>query len=131
VTSISWLTPCATPFRTKCPPFVPVSQKAYLLIVSPSASFAVNREEAAKLWPRDAVIFEAVTVGGVSTIATSSLVMMPTPTPLLMVAPLVAPVRLTLKLSLPSTLVSPLIVTETVFVVSPALKWSAVVGTLT
>jgi hypothetical protein len=57
--------------------------------------------------------------------------MVPTPTPLLMVAPLVAPVRLTLKVSSASTLVSPLIVTEIVFVVSPALKCRAVVGTLT
>ena len=66
MTSISWLTPCATPLRTKCPPPVPVSQKAYLLITSPSASLAVNSEDAAKLWPRAAVTFDPVTVGAVS-----------------------------------------------------------------
>ena len=101
------------------------------MIASPSASLAVNSEDAAKLCPCLAVTFNPVTVAGVSTTATSLLMMVPTPWPRLMVAPLVAPVRLTLKLSLPSTLVSPLIVTETVFVVSPALKCRVVVGTLT
>ena len=66
MTSISWLVPCVTPLRTKCPPPVPVSQNAYLLIVSPSASLAVNSEDAAKLWPCAAVTFDAVTVGAAS-----------------------------------------------------------------
>ena len=51
--------------------------------------------------------------------AVSSLVMVPVPGPSLMVAPLVAPDRLTTKASSDSNLVSPLMVTEIVCVVSP------------
>jgi hypothetical protein len=54
-----------------------------------------------------------------ATAAASSFVMVPTPWPSLMLAPLVAPDRLTKNVSLDSTAVSPLIVTAIVRVLTP------------
>ena len=50
----------------------------------------------------------------------SSLMIVPTPWPSLIVAPLVAPDRLIKKVSLGSDVVSPLIVTEIVWVLTPS-----------
>jgi hypothetical protein len=46
---------------------VPLFQKAYVVIASPSASLAVNSDEAANSWPCVALRFDTVTTGGVST----------------------------------------------------------------
>jgi hypothetical protein len=59
-----------------------------------------------------------------ATAAASSFVIVPTPWPSLIVAPPVAPDRLTKNVSLGSTVVSPLIVTETVCVLTPLPKES-------
>src|SRR5438270_12651521 len=66
---MSRLVGCVTPLTRKCPPPPPVSQKSYWVIASPSGSLAVNSEDAAKICPGLAVMFELLTVttGGVST----------------------------------------------------------------
>ena len=52
----------------QCPPPAPLSQKSYWTGGSVSASFAVNRLEAAKVWPVAAkiVLLTGVVTGAVS-----------------------------------------------------------------
>src|SRR5437868_3791891 len=62
---MSALVPSATPLSRKRPPPAPVFRKSYWVTVSPSASLAVNRLDAAKLFPWLAARLDAFTTGRV------------------------------------------------------------------
>ena len=84
-------------------------------------SVAVNARLREPLLPSETLASATDTVGGVTTTATSSLVMVPTAVPLAMVRPDGAD-NVTVKVSFGSMAVSPMIPTCTVWVVTPAAK---------
>src|ERR1700731_1515198 len=67
---LSWPFGRAVPLSSQCPPALPLSQKSYCVGGSPSASDAVNREEAATalLWPETIELLLGITTGALLTV---------------------------------------------------------------